>query len=288
MENISWDDLRVLLAVHRAGSLLGAGRLLGLSTSTTGRRLDALEAAVGAKLVHRDPKGAELAPAAVRLVQLAEGFEHGLHAQKRDQELLAGTIKVSVPDGLAAPITQALMNFHREHPGIDIELVGENRMADVARREADIALRLAHSTSNFLVQKQVVTLRFSLFASADYARRRLPDRRLRKQDASAHNFIGLDTRWKELPQEKWMVQLGAIRFALRSSSMDAVKEAVRQGMGLAALVEQEAQHADLVRLTTESAGPTQPLYLVYHRDLRNAPHLRAAVKSIETYIRALR
>ena len=85
-----------------------------------------------------------------------------------------------------------------------------------------------------------------------------------------------------------MVQLGAIRFALRSSSMDAVREAVRQGLGLAALVEQEAQHADLVRLTTEIAGPTQPLYLVYHRDLRNAPHLRAAVRSIETYIRALR
>ena len=60
MDTLSWDDLRILLAVHRAGSLLAAGKMLGLSTSTTGRRIDALEAAAGCRLISRGQSGAQL------------------------------------------------------------------------------------------------------------------------------------------------------------------------------------------------------------------------------------
>lgn len=285
MENLSWDDLRVLLAVHRAGSLLGAGRSLGLSTSTTGRRLEALEAAVGEKLVHRTQSGTQLAPAAVRLVQLAQELEHGLRAQQRDKQRVAGTIRISVPDGMAVHVARVLLALQYQHPGIDLELVGENRMVDVAKREADLAVRLVRSTSNLVVEKRLATLRFGLFASADYVRRHLPEGRLRREDASTHTFVGLDSRWKGLPHEQWMVALGATRFAFRSSSIEAIVEAVRRGAGLAALVEQDARHAELVRVGTDTVGPTQPLYLIYHRDLRNAPHVRAAVSSIEAHVR---
>lgn len=285
MENSSWDDLRVLLAIRRTGSLLGAGRALGLSTSTVGRRVDALEAATGSRLVHRTQSGTELTPDAQRLVRLAEGFEHDLNALRRDERLIARTIRVSVPVGMAAPIARPLLAFQREHPGIDLELIGENRMADVAKREADIAVRLVPSASSVLVEKHVATLRFSLFSSTDYVRRHLPERRLRRRDATAHAFIGLDARWKHLPHEQWMASLGAERFVFRSSAIEAIVEAVRQGMGLAALLEEDARHADLIRIQTETAGPTQPLYLVYHRDLRSAPHLRAAVSAIEAALR---
>jgi len=288
MDIPSWDDLRVLLAVYRSGSLLAAGRLLGLSTSTTGRRLDALEAAVGRKLVQRHQTGTELEPVALRLVALAEGLEHGLEAERRDQHTTAGIIRVSVPLGMASAITPALLALRREYPGIDVELIGENRMADVSRREADIALRLVRSTSNVLVERQIATLRFGLFASGDYVRRFLPSRRLRKKDAARHVFLGLDTRWKDLPHERWMVELGAERFAFRSSAIEAIVEAVRQGVGMAALVEQDARHADLIRIGTDTAGPTQPLYLVYHRDLRSAQHVRAAISLIEGFLAALR
>jgi DNA-binding transcriptional LysR family regulator len=285
MESLCWDDLRVLLAVHRAGSLLGAGRSLRLSTSTTGRRLAALEAAVGEKLVHRTQVGTQLAPAALPLVRLAQELEHGLRARQRDKQLVAGTIRISVPDGMAVLVAQALLAVQYQHPGIDLELMGENRMVDVAKREADMAIRLVRSTSNLVVERRLATLRFSLFASADYVQRHLPEGLLRKADASKHPFVGLDTRWKGLPHEQWMVALGATRFAFRSSSIEAIVEAVRRGAGLAALVEQDARHAELIRVGTDTAGPTQPLYLIYHRDLRNAPHVRAAVSSIEAHIR---
>lgn len=120
MDTLSWDDLRILLAVHRAGSLLSAGTLLGLSSSTTARRLKALEAALGYQLVHRSQSGTELKPQALGMVRLAEALEHGLGALRRDRIELAGTLRVSVPDGLAHTLTRPLLEFHREHPWVDL------------------------------------------------------------------------------------------------------------------------------------------------------------------------
>lgn len=288
METPSWDDLRILLAIHRAGSLLAAGKSLGLSTSTTARRLDALEAAVGRQLVYRSRSGAELKPDALRMVRLAEGIEHGLDALRRDQKMLAGTLRVSVPDGMTPMLARALITFHHAHPGVDLELVGENRMVDVAAREADIGIRLTRSTSNVLVEKHLASFRFALFASADYVRRNLRSKKLGKGDAALHAFVGLDERWKALPHERWTRTLGATRFGFRSSSIDAIEEAVRQGAGLAAFLEKDPRTADLVRIDTDISGPVQPFYLVYHRDLRQQAHVRAAIAAIEGYVRGLR
>lgn len=284
-ETISWDDLRVLLAVHRTGSLLAAGKSLGLSTSTTGRRLDALEAAVGTPLVRRSQAGTELEPRASHLVRLAEDLEHGLDAARRDHGAGIETVKVSVPEGMAQTAAQALVDFRLTHRDVDIELSCDNRMADIARREADIGLRLTRSTSSVLVEKQVATLRFGLYASADYVRRYLPSRRLLKGEAARHSFVGLDARWKSLPHEQWMTSLGAARFPFRSTSIVAILEAIRQGAGIGALIEQDARNADLVRIDVRTAGPTQPLYLVYHHELRKVPKIRAAVTAIEAFTR---
>jgi DNA-binding transcriptional LysR family regulator len=288
METIVWDDLRVLLAVHRTGSLLAAGKVLGISTSTTARRLDSLEAAAGRELLYRSRSGTELRPDALPMVRLAEGIANGLDTLRRDKQLLAGTLRVSVPDGLAQTLTRALMTFHEANPGVDIELVAENRMSDVAARESDIAVRLTRSTSNVLIEKQITSFRFSLFASTDYVRRHLPSRRLGKAEAAMQSFVGLDDRWRGLPHEQWMRALGARRFAFRSSSSEAIVEAVRQGAGISALLEKDLRNADLIRIEADTAGPTQPLFLVYHRELRKQTHVRAAAAAIEACLRALR
>lgn len=283
METLSWDDLRILLAVHRSGSLLAAGKALGTSTSTAARRLDALEAAAGRQLVYRSQAGAELNSDALQLVRLAERLEHGLKALVRDQTMFAGTLRVSVPDGMAPAVARALLAFQREHSLVDLELVGESRMSDVAEREADIAVRLSRSSSNVLVEKRLGTLRFGLFGSVDYVRHRLPTQRLRKEDASLVSFLGLDSQWKDLPHEQWLRALGATRFALRSSSMEVIAEAVHKGVGLGAFALSDPRTEGLVAVATDIAAPWQPCYLVYHRDLRAQPHVRAAVNAIASH-----
>ncbi len=281
MENGSWDNLRVLLAVHRGGSLLRAGLLLGISTSTTGRRLDALEQAIGDKLVHRTQNGTQLTSTGLRLLRVAKDVEHGLQSQRRDQHSVARTIRISVPDGLARPIAEALVPIYRDHPATAIELVGESRIVDLAKREADIAVRLLPSTSHFLIEKKATTLRFSLFGSPKYVRSQLNGHTLHPADAAAQSFVGLDPRWVALPQEQWLIRLGATRFVFRSGSINAVTAVVAQSIGLAALPDEVGYDAGLIRIETELPGPIQPLYLVYHRDLRREPHIRAVLALIQ-------
>jgi DNA-binding transcriptional LysR family regulator len=282
----SWDDLRVLLAVHRTGSLLAAGKSLGLSTATVGRRIATLEAALGHSLVTRGRTGTSLEPAATRLIALARDLENGLAAERRDRPSIAATLRVSVPDGAVLAAAEALLAFRREYPETDIELIHENRMSDLAKREADIGLRITRSSSSVLVEKRVATLTFGIYASPEYVARYLPSSRLEPRDVGRHPFIGLDTRWRALPHERWMVSLGAKRFPFRSSSIVAILEAVRQGVGLAALVEHDARNAGLARIEVATRGPTQPLYLVFHRDLRKAPHVRGALRAFEAYVRS--
>ena len=135
-------------------------------------------------------------------MRLAEDLEHGLNAERRDRAGGRGTIKVSVPDGAVQALTPALLALRDTYPDMDIELWGENRLVDLAKREADIGLRLSRSSSNVLVEKQVATLRFGLYASADYVRRHLPSRRLQKGEAARHAFVSLDEKWHALPHEQ--------------------------------------------------------------------------------------
>ncbi|MFV8752343.1 LysR family transcriptional regulator [Nannocystaceae bacterium ST9] len=276
----------MLLAIHRQRSFLAAGRALGMSTSTTSRRIDALEAALGRTLVKRGRSGTEVEPDALPLIRLAEDLEHGLGVARRDAHSLAGTVKVSVPEGAVREASEALLALRREHPEIEIELLGENRLSDIAKREADVGVRTGRSSSRVLVEKHVGTFRLSLYASAEYVQRNLPTRKLGKHDAARHPFIGLDSRWKDLPHERWMVSLGATRFPFRSSSVAAIVEAATQGAGIAALVDQVGRNAGLVRIDVDVAGPTQPFYLVYHRELRKVPRIRAVVAAMEAYLRA--
>jgi DNA-binding transcriptional LysR family regulator len=97
-----WDDLRVLLAVHRGGSFLAAGLELGVSTSTVARRVSTLEAELGRVLVHRTSQGTLLEADTLQLVLLAETFEQALATHRRDaRSPYAGVVRVSVPDGLS-------------------------------------------------------------------------------------------------------------------------------------------------------------------------------------------
>lgn len=283
MERLSWDDLRILLAIHRHGSLLATGKALRISTSTTARRLDALEAAAGRQLVHRHQSGTTLNQEALRLVQLAERFESSLAALERDQTEMAGTIRLSAPGGLVPTLARALLPFQREHPRICIELIGESRTADVAAREADMAVRLVRSDSNVLVEHLLGELQFGLFGCPDYLNRYLPSRRLSAETVSGLTFVGLEEKWKHLPHEQWLRTLGATRFVFRSDSVETLIDAARSGAGLGAFARADPRIADLMPVETAITAPSQPCYLVWHGELRGQPHIRAAVAAVRAY-----
>jgi len=283
MEKLSWDDLRILLAIHRQGSLLAAGKVLHISTSTAARRLDSLEAAAGRRLVHRHQSGTTLTQEALRLVQLADRFESSLATLARDQAEMAGTLRLSAPGGMVPTLARALLSFQQAHPRICIELTGESRTADVAAREADMAVRLMRSESNVLIEHVLGELRFGLFASPDYLNRYLPSRRLDESEAPGQAFIGLEEKWQHLLSEQWLRRLGATRFVFRSDSIEALTEAARAGAGLGCFARSDPRIKGLIEVETSAESPSQPCYLVWHGELRSQPHVRAAVAAVRNY-----
>lgn len=282
----TWDDLRVLLAVHRHGSLLAAGKALGVSTSTAARRIEALEAALGSTLVHRSTAGTSIEPEALQLVSLAEELEHGLEAVRRDaggrSSELAGTVRLSCGDGFVRAVTQGLAEFRRRHPETCIELIAETRLVDLARREADIGIRTTRSESQVLIERRLGVLHFGLYASQAYVERRLRGARLHQGDFERHDFIGQGGPLRRLAQlEQWLVGRGAKQFPFRSNSMLAMLEATERGQGICMLADVVGRELDgVVQIEVDEPLPSVTVWLVYHRALRRVPRIRAVAAAL--------
>ena len=284
----TWDDLRVLLALHRHRSFLAAGKALGVSTSTTARRIDALEAALGRPLVHRSSSGTTVEPDALELIALAEELEMGLQAMRRDErsEDLSGTVRVSMGEGFVRPVTQVLSVLRRKHPALALEVISETRMADLARREADIGIRKARSSSPVLVERAVGRLSFGLYASASYLERRLRGGRITQGDFSRHDFVGYESAPRG-GQMAWLMGHGAKRFAFKTNSDFALQEAMQQGLGIGLLADAQARSEPaLVRLAFDGELPSAPIFLVFHKELRRVPRMKLVVQTLDVALRA--
>lgn len=284
----SWDDLRVLLAVYREQSFLGAGRALGLSTSTVARRVDGLEAALRRPLVRRSTDGTTLEPDALPLVALAEQLELGLESVRRapDHSAVAGTVRLSMGEGFVRPLARFVAELRTRHPSLQFEIASEHSFVDLARREADIGIRKARSTSKVLVQRSVGALAFGLYASQSYLDRRLRSARVTDEEFKRLDFVGHDKSLSRLPQSQWLSARGVERWALRSNSDLAIEEAVLGGMGLALMAEPQARAlSGLVRVQCEDEPPSLPVFLAWHHELSRVERYRTVLRALEPALR---
>jgi DNA-binding transcriptional LysR family regulator len=285
-----WDDLRVLLALHRQGSFLAVGRTLGISTSTAARRIDALEAALGRPLVQRTRSGTSIEPDALPLVALAEQLELGLSALRRDhvqsEAAHSGVVRLSVGEGFVRPVVGLLSELRRQHPGLQFELISESRFADLSRREADIAIRKAKTDSPSLIERSAGKLSFGLYVARSYLDRRLPAARVDRAELARHDLIGYDGPLARTTPGQWWAEQGAKCFAFRSNSDHAIEEAIQQGQGIGLLAKAHARTLpSLVELRYDAPLPALPVYLVFHKELRNVARHRLVVSALADALR---
>lgn len=285
-ESPTWDDLRVLLALHRHRSFLKAGKALGVSTSTVGRRIEALETSLGRLLVHRSSAGASVEPDALSLVHLAEQLELGLNTVRRDPHAeLTGSVRVSMGEGFVVPVTQVLSELRVAHPGLLLELMAEHHQVNLVKREADIAIRKARSSSPALVERAIGRLRFALYAAPSYVERRLRTPRLKAQDFGQHDFVGYEGVLSRLPHNQWLERNRAKRFVIRTNSDFAIQEAALRGQGIALLAQPLGRTLPLVQLETDVEPPFLPVFLAYSRELRRVPRIRLVAETLASALR---
>jgi molybdate transport repressor ModE-like protein len=273
---LEWDHLRIVLAIHRKGSMQAAAEDLGIDRATVLRRLDALEARLKASLFDRRHDGCVLTEAGHAIIATVEGIEQAMTAIEhrvsgRDREA-EGAVSVALPEFLAAKIlAPELPRFAKLHPGITVEVISGNGLMNLTRGEADIALRNRRPDHNTLVSRHAGTAGLGFFASRDYlASRGDPARGL-----GGHDFVLFDSSLANVPSYTQMEDIARHgRIVMRSNEILPMVAAAKAGLGLAFLPCIAAHGEPGLSLVAPGIVAEREMYLVTHRDLLKRTRVR--------------
>ena len=290
MVGLDWNDLRVLLALADARTLTGAAKRLGISQPTAGRRLAVLEGAVGARLFVRVRSGYALTPEGTMLREVAAELARrisGLEGGALQPRAVAGVVRVGVTEISARHVVDlALPELRRAHPGLELELVTGNVVADLTAGEVDLAVRLVVPDGARLVARKLGTQRYAVYGSPSYVARAGAPRGV--DDLRGHAFVLPSRELARGPEAAWLQAVSGAEVALRTNSLPTMLRAVEAGHGLAVLPEPVGEASEsLRRLLQLPRSCARDLFLVQHEDARAVPRIRVAADAITEAIGGL-
>jgi DNA-binding transcriptional LysR family regulator len=272
---MEWSDLRVFLAVARERSLGGAARRLGQSQPTMGRRIRALEEAVGQTLFQRTNDGFVLTDEGASVMVHAERMEEEALALQRalvgHDALLEGMLRVSSSDWfgvhLLAPV---VAEFARLQPKVVVELLTDSRFFSLPRREADLVFRIVPFDDPEIVSRRLVHIDYAVYVAAGADVTMAPG-------GAGCGLITMDTALEDTPDARWIRRLlPKAHIAARSNNRDVQAQLCVRGAGIAILPDMLGDAMPgLTRLDLGEAPPGRDTWVGYHRDLRRLPRLRA-------------
>lgn len=279
---MNWDDLRLLSLIAQEGTLRGAARRAGLSAATLSRRLDQLEEAVGQKLVERfqggctpTAFGADVFALADQMGEIALEVEHA--RARQDAHATSRVVRINTDEWLSYFLTTRFAPFHDAFPNVEVEIVTSHRPYNLARREADVAIRPYRPEQLDLVTRQIGTLSFGLYCSRAVAARHAVA--LANQDWASVPFVGFDEPRAEFQSDRWLRALpGAPAPWMRCSYGLGILDGVSHGAGLGVLATFLASEAhDLVAAVPHIPALDQDIWLSMHGGLRTSARVRAVV-----------
>ena len=274
---LDWNDLRVFLIAVRAGSYQAAAGALGMNRTTVGRRVAALEAALGVTLFRHTPTGPEPTWEGRRVLDAAARME--ADAEALGSELAAGPqgpsqIRVASSAGLAVEFMDLLADFQAANRDVGIELLGAlDPLEAVSQRRADLAVAVTR-----VCPRRMAGVRVGPLPQALYARKgATTETRLAWGHEMLAALPGPWTAANPAPD-------GEARPAF--NNWPQLKQAVLDGVGAASLWCFAAdRETDLVRLAEPDARLESALWLLHRSD---APLDRATLSLISFLDGALR
>ncbi|MEM8776762.1 MAG: LysR family transcriptional regulator [Pseudomonadota bacterium] len=273
---MNWDQLRVLLAIHREGSLRGAADSLGVNHATVARALQGAESHLGTRLFDRSQKG-------LRPTQSGELIlPHALEMEKQIIEVErrltgldakpSGTVRVSIPPSFAQGLfMEFLADFTQAYSQIMIDVVATNRFSDLNRLEADVSVRFAESVEDDVVGRRLLTYVIAAFASPAYIEEH-PDIAEKQGEGTHWIGWGSDDEWVA----KSPLPKASVRHRLPEVFMQA--EAAANGIGMAWIPAVLGdKRSDIFRVPNVEARPDRSIWILLHGDLRETARVRAFV-----------
>lgn len=272
---LEWRDVRIFLAIARCGTLGGAAKQVGQTQPTMGRRLRALEEALGHTLFQRTSDGFILTDDgeavlayAERMEEEALGFTRALTGKETQ---LSGLLRVSSSDWFGIHVlTPVFARFLAQHPGISLELLTDSRLYNLARHEADLLFRIVPFEESDIIQRKLMRIDYALYGHVDLA----PPS---PGNGDGHTLISMDSAFGSLPDVEWIKRmLPGARVVFGSNNRGVQARMCAEKSGLAVL---PCLLGDITpgirRIDLGEAPPGRDVWLGYHRDLRRVARLRA-------------
>lgn len=279
----NWSDYPIFLAVAEAGSLTAAGRALGMSQPTVGRRIRALEDHFGTSLLKR--QNGQLIPTnfGQSMLDHIRRMQEEASAIDRSsatlEDSLSGVVRLSATEGVGTSWLPGVMNrFRQEHPDVLVDIGIGFQSFNLAQREADIALRWrSPGDQNSLIGRKVAEVGFGLFASPEYLEKNgAPSTaaELTEHDGVIAQIMDGKSLWLMDDDQNMMFEPKRVTF--NTNSIWAFDQALVHGYGIGVLPMCGLINRDLglVRVLPEIIH-MESLYLVAHQDLKRSMRIRA-------------
>ncbi len=285
---MDWDDVRLFLAVARNGQLLAASRRLGINHATLGRRMTALEHALGTRLLVRRTNGCELT---------AEGEVYFAAAERMEAEMLAaqaatgqidtsvaGTVRLGAPDGFGVSFLAArLGRLMQQHPQLKVQLVPVPRSFSLSQREADVAITIERPEQGRLISSKLTDYTLGLYASRAHVKAHGMPGGL--EDLRHHPRIGYVEDLIFSPSLNFTGEVMRDWDAtLEVSSAIGQTEAVRSGAGIGILHDYIArQYPELVRILPDVVI-RRAYWTTYHESSRDLMRIKTLVRYLNDIV----
>ncbi|QUD86460.1 LysR family transcriptional regulator [Phenylobacterium montanum] len=277
---MEWSDLRIFLAIARGGTLGAAARLVGQTQPTMGRRLRALELALGCALFQRTRDGFVLTDEGQAVLAHAERMEEEALALGRElagsDAALDGVLRISCSDWFGVTVlAPVLAEFGGLHSRVVVELLTDSRLYSLPRREADIAFRITPFDETEVVSRRLLHIPYAAYLPAGTPQPA-------PGDGAGCRLVVMDSAFGGMPDVTWIGRMlpNAI-VAARSNNREVQARLCALGGGLAVLPRPLGDTTPgLVQVDLGEPPPGRDTFVGYHRDLRRLRRLRALMELV--------
>jgi len=277
--SFDWNQVRAFLATAEEGSFSSAARALRTTQPTIGRQITALKETLNVTLLERTARGPKLTASGLELLQHVRSMGEAAAlislVASGKAEALKGEVAISATDIMSAALLPNLLKeLHATAPEIHVQFIAENRIQNLTRRDADIAIRHARPDQPDLIARRVGNFRANLYAATDYldsVRRPQTPR-----DIAELKFVGNPNF------ERFMTTLHDLNipvrpenFVMSSESGMVTWELVKAGYGVSILPEVLGdKELGVEKVLSGLPSIEFPVWIVTHRELKTSRRIR--------------
>lgn len=287
----SFDSLAAMLATLRSGSPSKAARMLGRAPSSIYRAIDRLEEDVGAALFVRVSTGWKATDAGLKIARLGERMqieiaEAELALLYRSQRFPA-PLRVSASDSFASYLGPILAQFADQRPDVLVELIVDNNVVDLGRREADIAIRPDKRPGDGVVGQRAGKLAHGLYGSRRVLK--LHGMPASRAELSSHRICVLTPGLPHFTASGWWREqkvAGGPSVSFVANTETALAAAIRDGAGVGVLPRFTGDRLEgVMRIATIEIGEPVDIWIVTHPSLRQNAVVRSLIRVLASAIR---